>query len=265
MSNAHQSSIDDQMQALEDGADQEGKMSLWDHLSELRARLLKSLGVILLIFVVCFFGLAEPLYEFLAKPMRDSLAAKGIDPSFYFSAAFAPIITQIRLSFFAAIFFGFPFLSYQVWRFIAPGLYQREQRLALPILFGMPVLFFFGALFARYLMFPIVYGFAISFTDTNLSPLIEMGKYLTDSVRLILAFGICFELPLIISVLSIFDVVEANQLKKWRRYFVLVAAIIGAILTPADLLSMFLLAIPMLALYELSIALVSLMEKNRSK
>ncbi len=264
MSSADQSSIDDQMQAAEDSADQEGKMSLWDHLGELRLRLLKSMGVILIIFVVCFFGLAEPLYEFLAKPMRDSLTAKGIDPSFYFSAAFAPIITQIRLSFLAAIFFGFPFLSYQIWQFIAPGLYKREQQLALPILFGMPILFFLGAIFARYLMFPIVYGFAISFADNNLSPLIEMSKYLTDSVRLILAFGICFELPLIISVLSIFDIVEAKQLKKWRRYFVLIAAVIGAILTPADLLSMFLLALPMLALYELSIVLVGILERKRS-
>lgn len=263
MSNAHQKDVDDQMQAIEDNADQEGKMSLWDHLGELRARLLKSIGVIFVIFIVCFFGLAEPLYEFLAKPMRDSLAAKNIDPSFYFSAAFAPIITQIRLSFLAALFFGFPFLSYQIWLFIAPGLYKREQQLALPILFGMPILFFLGAVFARYLMFPIVYGFAISFANTNLSPLIEMSKYLTDSVRLILAFGICFELPLIISVLNIFDIVEVDQLKRWRRYFVLVAAVIGAVLTPADLLSMVLLAVPMLALYELSIIFVGFLEKKR--
>ncbi len=258
--------IDAQMQALEDGVDtsaNEEGMSIWEHLKELRTRLLHSILVLFVIFLICFFWLAEPLYEFLAKPMRDSLSAKGIDPSFYFSAAFSPIITQLRLSFLAAIFFGFPFLSYQIWRFIAPGLYKKEQQLTIPILFGMPILFFCGAAFARYLMFPIIYKFAISFADTNLSPLIEMSKYLTDSVRLILAFGVCFELPLVISVLNIFGIVDVAQLKSWRRYFILVAAIIGAILTPADLLSMFLLAIPMLALYELSILLVSVLEKRR--
>ncbi|MFV0432253.1 MAG: twin-arginine translocase subunit TatC [Alphaproteobacteria bacterium] len=268
-------SIDDEMQAHEDGKNTnkdeatttkmtaEGEMGLWSHLAELRSRLIKACIVIFVIFIICFFGLSKPLYEFLAQPMRAALASQNIDPSFYFSAAFAPIITQIRLSFLAAIFFGFPFLCYQIWGFIAPGLYKREKQITIPVLVGTPTLFLAGALFARFLMFPIVFRFAVSFTAENLNPLIDMSKYLTDSVRLILAFGICFELPLLLCILSVFGIIEAEQLKRWRRYFVLVAAVVGALLTPSDLLSMFLLAFPLLALYELSIFVIIQLEKRR--
>ncbi|MFV0321467.1 MAG: twin-arginine translocase subunit TatC [Alphaproteobacteria bacterium] len=263
--------VDDEMQAMEDGqkpetpddANDKSNMGLWEHLTELRTRLIKAVAVIFVIFIVCFFGLSQPLYEFLAQPMRSALAAQGIDPSFYFSAAFSPIMTQIRLSFLAAIFFGFPYLCYQLWAFIAPGLYKREKEITVPVLVGTPLLFFSGALFARFLMFPIVYRFAVSFAGDNLNPLIDMSKYLTDSVRLILAFGICFELPLLLCIMSIFGIIEAAQLKRWRRYFVLVAAVVGALLTPSDLLSMFLLAIPLLVLYEISIWLVTMLERRR--
>ncbi len=264
------SQVDDEMQAMEDEADakpeedgKQGSMGIWEHLGELRGRLIKAVAIIFVIFLVCFFGLSQPLYEFLARPMRDALASQGIDPSFYFSAAFSPIITQIRLSFLAAIFFGFPYLCYQLWAFVAPGLYKREKQITIPVLVGTPLLFFSGALFARFLMFPIVYRFAVSFAGDNLNPLIDMSKYLTDSVRLILAFGICFELPLLLCIMSIFGIIDAAQLKRWRRYFVLVAAVVGALLTPSDLLSMFLLAVPLLALYEISIWLITILERRR--
>ncbi len=239
------------------------QMNIWQHLGELRGRLIKALLVLLIIFLLCFFGLSKPLYHFLAEPMRNALAARGSDPTLYFSDAFSPIVVQIRLSFLAALFFGFPFIAYQIWGFIAPGLYKKEKQITFPVIIGTPLLFFLGALFARFLMFPIAFNFAISFASSDFDPLIDMSKHLTTSIRLILAFGICFELPLLLAILNIFSIFSVEQLKSWRRYFILVAAIVGAILTPSDLLSMFLLAGPLLILYEISIILCTFLEKRR--
>ncbi len=239
------------------------QMSLWQHLAEFRGRLIKVLAIILVIFLVCFLGLSKPLYHFLAEPMRNALENRGSDPTLYFSDAFSPIIVQIRLSFLAALFFGFPVIAYQIWGFIAPGLYKKEKQITLPVIIATPLLFFIGALFARFLMFPIAFNFAISFASSDFDPLIDMGKHLTTSIRLILAFGICFELPLLLAILNIFSIISVEQLKAWRRYFILVAAIVGAILTPSDLLSMFLLAGPLLILYEISIILCGFLEKRR--
>ncbi len=249
--------------SAENTAEPVGKMSLWSHVSELRSRLIRALIIILIIFIICFFGLSRPLYAFLAEPMRAALETRGSDSTLYFSDAFSPITVQIRLSFLAALFFGFPFFAYQIWGFIAPGLYKKEKQITLPIVIGTPLLFFLGALFARYLMFPIAFNFAISFASADFDPLIDMGKHLTTSIRLILAFGICFELPLLLAILNLFSIVSVAQLKSWRRYFVLVAAVVGAILTPSDLLSMLLLAGPLLILYEISIILCHFLEKRR--
>lgn len=243
--------------------ERQGQMTIWQHLAELRGRLIKALAVILIIFLICFFGLSKPLYHFLAEPMTVALESKGYDPKLYFSDAFSPIVVQIRLSFLAALFFGFPVIAYQIWGFVAPGLYKREKQITLPVIIGTPLLFFAGALFARFLMFPIAFNFAISFSSGDFDPLIDMSKHLNTSIRLILAFGICFELPLLLAILNIFGLVSAAQLKSWRRYFILVAAVVGAILTPSDLLSMFLLAGPLLVLYEISIILCYFLEKRR--
>ncbi len=238
--------------------DNENTMGFWEHLGELRVRLFRSCIFIVIAFVLAFI-FSDHIYNYLAKPMRDALSEKGLETSFYYSQVMAPILTKMSLSFIFAIFISAPVFIYQIWAFISPGLYKQEKSFILPLLLSTPLLFILGVAFARYVMFPLAWRFSLSFVqDANasqigLTPLYDYSRYFTDSLRFIMAFGFCFELPVLILLLVKSNLVAIETLKKMRRYAILIAFILGGILTPADFISQFLLAIPLILLFEVSI------------
>lgn len=267
---------DDIMQEMEDGIEAkeetpQEEMSLWSHINEFRQRVIYILLAFFAIFMICFFGLSQPLYDYLAEPMRKALVGQGHEASLYFSSVFEPVLTRIKLSMWAAIFFGFPFTFYQIWAFVAPALYKGEKKIALPILIGTPVLFFLGAAFARHVLFPMAWGFALSFArpetaaSLGLDSLIGYANYLSISIRLILAFGICFELPLVLLILIHLGTITTDSLVRFRRYAIVLSFVVGAFLTPADIISMLALAFPLWGLYELSIFLGRFLEKRNQE
>ena len=222
--------------------------SLLEHLIELRARLIRGLAaVIIVLFALLPF--IRPLYDMLAMPLvgmlPDGQAAKMIasEPT---SGFFAPI----KLAFFAAVFVTAPWLLYQAWAFIAPGLYKREKRLAMPLLVSSVLLFYAGCLFAYFVVLPAVFHALTVFTPDVVTIAPDPGKYLDFVMVLFLAFGLCFELPVALVILVLLGWVTPTQLREWRGYAIVGMAILAALITPPDAVSMLLLLIPMCLLYE---------------
>ena len=250
-----------------------GTMPLLEHLTELRNRLGICVGIFVVLFIACLvrpFGtetqnIADIVYLFLQKPLADILQEQG--GRMIFTALHEAFFTQIKVAFFTAIFVSFPMVLMQVWRFVAPGLYTSEKLAFLPFLIATPVLFFLGGAMVYYLVIPLAWDFFLSFqvggSDTSLSIEVEprISEYLSLVMRLIFAFGLSFELPVIILLMAKSGIVTADALAKGRKYFILGAFIAAAILTPPDIISQVLLAVPIIVLYELSIVAVRIMVK----
>ncbi|MEM7073094.1 MAG: twin-arginine translocase subunit TatC, partial [Pseudomonadota bacterium] len=233
------------------------KMSLYDHLVELRKRLLISVAALFCGFVVCFF-FAQPIYNFLAQPLaeiwRDEEGRRMIA-----TAMHEQFFTQIKIGAFAGFCLSFPLIASQAWMFIAPGLYRNEKKVFLPFLLATPILFFLGAAFVYYLVLPIAWDFFLSFQQTGAEGVLaieiepKVNEYLSLVMRLIFAFGLSFELPVVLVLMARAGLTSAAGLKAKRRYAIVVAFIAAAILTPPDPLSQIGLAIPIIILYEISI------------
>lgn len=222
---------------------------LIDHLLELRSRLLKAVAGWLLV-LLALLPFANKLYGWLAKPLLDKLPAGGqliaIDVA-------APFFTPLKLALVVAMVLSAPWAMYQLWSFVAPGLYQREKRLARPLLVSAVLLFYIGCAFAYFLVLPTVFGFLAKTTPTGVAMMTDITHYLDFVLVIFLAFGLSFELPVALVVAVALGAVTPSQLREWRGYAVVVIFIIAAILTPPDILSQLLLALPMMALYELGI------------
>ncbi len=222
---------------------------LIDHLLELRSRLLKAVAGWLVI-LLALLPFANKLYGWLAKPLLDKLPDGGqliaIDVA-------APFFTPLKLALVAAMVLSAPWALYQLWAFVAPGLYQREKRLARPLLAAAVLLFYSGCAFAYFLVLPTVFGFLAKTTPAGVAMMTDITHYLDFVLVIFLAFGLSFELPVALVVTVALGVVTPSQLREWRGYAVVVIFIIAAILTPPDILSQLLLALPMMALYELGI------------
>lgn len=222
---------------------------LIDHLLELRSRLLKAVAGWLVI-LLALLPFANKLYGWLAKPLLDKLPDGGqliaIDVA-------APFFTPLKLALVAAMVLSAPWALYQLWAFVAPGLYQREKRLARPLLAAAVLLFYSGCAFAYFLVLPTVFGFLAKTTPAGVAMMTDITHYLDFVLVIFLAFGLSFELPVALVVAVALGVVTPSQLREWRGYAVVVIFIIAAILTPPDILSQLLLALPMMALYELGI------------
>ena len=241
--------------------------SFTSHFKELRSRLIKSIVLILLIFIISY-TFAEHIYEFLVEPyanaVRDELQSRRL----IFTALHETFITYLKVAFFAAIFLGSPILFIQIYKFIAPGLYKNEKRAILPYLISTPILFLLGGMLVYYLVMPLAIKFFLSFetigSETNLPIQLEakVNEYLSLIMRLIFAFGLSFQLPVLLNLLARIGVVNANYLKKTRRYVVVIIFSVAAILTPPDPITQIGLAIPLLLLYELSIITVKFTEKK---
>ncbi|MFC5571167.1 twin-arginine translocase subunit TatC [Lysobacter yangpyeongensis] len=222
---------------------------LIDHLIELRARLLRAVTGLIVVFLA-LMPFASRLYAWLAAPLLSKLPAGGQlianDPAGGF---FVPV----KLAFFAAVFASVPWLLYQAWAFVAPGLYQREKKLALPLLVSAVTLFYAGCAFAYFLVLPAVFGFLSKFTPAVVAMMPDIGKYLDFVLVIFLAFGASFELPVALVILALLGWVTPQQLRESRGYAIVGVFVIAAVITPPDVVSQLMLAIPMCILYELGI------------
>ena len=240
------------------------------HLSELRRRLVHSLIFIFIIFVLGYI-FAENIYNFLVEPYAKAVKDDGVSRRLIFTALHETFITYLKVAFFTAIFLGSPFLLIQIYKFIAPGLYKNEKKALLPYLISTPILFFFGGMLVYYLVMPLAIKFFLSFesvgSNTSLPIQLEakVNEYLSLIMRLIFAFGISFQLPILLNLLARIGVVNSDYLKKTRRYVIVIIFTLAAILTPPDPITQVGLAIPLLLLYELSIITVRFTEKKNKK
>jgi sec-independent protein translocase protein TatC len=249
----------------------DSKMPLFDHLVELRRRLLYSVFTILVLFVICYY-FSEHIYAFLVKPLADITAEMGGERRMIYTALQEAFFTYVKVAFFAAAFLGFPVVAIQIWLFVAPGLYKSEKKAFLPFLVATPVLFFLGGAFVYYFVFPVAWRFFLSFEASGggASPLpiqleAKVGEYLGLVMQLIFAFGLCFQIPVACTLLGRAGIISSDGMKSKRRYAVVVAFIAAAILTPPDVISQIGLAVPTIILYELSILAVRMIERSRER
>ena len=244
--------------------------SFTSHFVELRSRLLNSLIFILIVFVASYF-FAEEIYNFLVEPYAEAVKDKPNSRRLIFTALHETFITYIKVAFFSAIFLGSPVLLIQIYKFIAPGLYKNEKKAILPYLVSTPILFLFGGLLVYYLVMPLAIKFFLSFetlgSSTTLPIQLEakVNEYLSLIMRLIFAFGISFQLPILLNLLARIGVVNSDYLRSRRRFVIVIIFALAAILTPPDPITQVGLAIPLLLLYELSILTVSFIENKKEK
>ena len=241
--------------------------SFTSHFVEMRSRLLNSIIFIFVIFIISYI-FAEQIYNFLVEPYANAVKDDDNSRRLIFTALHETFNAYLKVAFFAAIFFGSPVLLIQIYKFIAPGLYKNEKKALLPYLIFTPILFLFGGLLVYYLIMPLAIKFFLSFesigTNTSLPIQLEakVNEYLSLIMRLIFAFGISFQLPILLNLLAKIGVVNSTYLKKTRRYVIVIIFTAAAILTPPDPITQIGLAIPLLLLYELSILTVKFTEKK---
>ena len=241
--------------------------SFTSHFVELRSRLLNSLIFIFIAFLISYI-FAEQIYNFLVEPYAKAVKGDQISRRLIFTALHETFITYIKVAFFAAIFLGSPVLLIQIYKFIAPGLYKNEKRALLPYLVLTPILFLFGGMLVYYLVMPLAIKFFLSFetmgSSTSLPIQLEakVNEYLSLIMRLIFAFGISFQLPVVLSLLARIGIVNSVYLKTRRKYVIVIMFALAAILTPPDPITQIGLALPLLLLYEISIITVKIIEKK---
>ena len=244
------------------------KNSLASHLTELRSRLIKSIFYLFIFFIICYF-FSENIYSFLVAPYAEAVKDDPINRRMIFTALHETFITYLKVAFFAAMFVASPIILTQIWKFVAPGLYKNEKKALLPYLIATPTLFLLGGMLVYYLIMPLAIKFFLSFeTSANLNYLpiqleAKVNEYLSLIMRLIFAFGISFQLPVLLSLLARVGFIDSEYLKKRRKYVIVIIFVVAAILTPPDPITQIGLGIPLLILYELSILSVRLIEKKK--
>ncbi len=245
------------------------KAPLLDHLIELRSRLLKCVVAFVLCFIVAFTQ-SEKIFGFLVQPLVHAYGPDVVGKLIY-TKLYEAFFVQVKVAAFGAICLAFPIIANQLWAFVAPGLYRREKRAFLPFLIATPVLFTMGAALAYYAVMPVAFEFFLSFqssaavTGITQEALPAMGEYLDLVMNMILGFGVSFLLPVLLMLLERAGIVNRKQLIAGRRYAIVAAFAVAAVLTPPDVWSQVSLAIPLILLYELSIFGIWLTERSRAK
>jgi len=241
--------------------------SFVEHFTELRSRLIKSLVYLFILFVISY-TFAESIYNFLVEPYADAVKDDGTNRRLIFTALHETFVTYLKVAFFTAFFIGSPIMLIQMWKFIAPGLYRNEKKALLPYLIATPVLFLLGGMLVYYLVMPLAIKFFLSFeTSAQINSLpiqleAKVNEYLSLIMRLIFAFGLSFQLPVLLNLLARVGIVDSEYLIKRRKYVVVIIFAVAAVLTPPDPITQIGLGIPLLLLYELSIISVKIIEKK---
>lgn len=244
------------------------KMPLLEHLYELRQRLIWCFVAIIVLFFAAY-GVAEHIYAFLVRPLADVMEQMGGQRRLIFTALHEAFFTYIKVSFFAALFVSFPFIAIQFWGFVAPGLYKDEKKTLAPFLIATPFLFFLGGSLVYYFIFPLAWRFFLGFESSGIDgglPIqleAKVDQYLSLVMQLIFAFGLVFELPVVMTLLARVGVVSSKGMRAKRKYAIVMAFVAAAILTPPDVISQIGLAVPTILLYEISIYCVRIVERSR--
>jgi sec-independent protein translocase protein TatC len=237
------------------------KLPLTAHLEELRKRLIYSFLAIGIAFALCY-AFIKQIVEILMRPLVQVLPPGS---TLVFTAVPEAFFTYLKAAFLAAIFFSSPFILYQIWAFISPGLYEREKKYIFPYLFVSSAFFVGGAFFCYFVFFPVVFRFFLSFASETIRPLPAIKDYLSFTIKLLLAFGLLFQWPPLILFLSRMGVVSSPFLARNRKYAILIIFVVAAFLTPPDLVSQLILAGPLLVMYEGSIWMAKLFQKKEEK
>ena len=234
------------------------EQSFLSHLLELRSRLLKAVAAVLII-LIALLPLANQLYAWLAKPLLEHLPTGG---AMIATDVASPFFAPLKLAFFVAVFLAMPFILFQLWSFVSPGLYRHERRLAIPLLASSVTLFYIGCAFAYFLVLPAIFSFMTSVAPAGVAVMPDISRFLDFALVLFLAFGLCFEVPVALVILVAIGMVTPDQLVRSRPYTIVGASVIAAVLTPPDVISQFLLAVPMCLLYELGILAARLVVRH---
>ena len=235
------------------------EMPLVAHLTELRTRLLRCVIAIFIVFA-CLFYFAQDIYTFVSAPLRAYLPEGA---TMIATGVASPFLTPFKLTAWCSLFLAVPIILYQVWGFIAPGLYKHEKRIALPLLVSSIFLFYGGMAFAYFLVFPLIFHFFASVTPEGVAMMTDINEYLDFVLTLFFAFGVAFEIPVATFLVLWVGIVDIETLKKSRPYVIVGCFVVGMILTPPDIFSQTLLAIPMWMLFEIGILFGSLVSKNK--
>tara|TARA_B100000282_G_scaffold262718_1_gene212357 strand:- start:599 stop:1375 length:777 start_codon:yes stop_codon:yes gene_type:complete len=244
----------------------ESSKSLSSHLVELRQRLLWAFGAMAVGTLLCFV-FVEQIYSFLVQPLASAMG-EGDSQRLIYTGLTEAFFTYFKVAFFAGIFITFPLLLLQIWGFVAPGLYKSEKKAFLPFLIATPVLFFLGGTVVYYVVLPMAWPFFLSFqtsgAETALPIQLEarVSEYLDLIMTLIFAFGLCFQMPVLLTLMGKAGLITAKGLASMRKYAIIAVFVLAAFLTPPDVISQVLLAVPLLALYELSILLIKYVTKD---
>ncbi len=240
----------------------EKKLPLTAHLQELRKRLIFSFIAIGIGFLICY-AFADTLFEILAKPLLKIMPAGG---SLIFTSVAEAFFTYMKIGFIAGIILASPFILYQIWAFIAPGLYRHEKGYIVPFVLGGSLFFTLGVLFGYFVAIPVGFRFLLGYATDFIKPMPSMKEYLTFTIKFLLAFGLVFEFPVVLVLLARIGIVDSKMLAKQRRYAILLVFILAAVVTPSpDLLTQVLTALPLIGLYELSILLSKIFGKKKKK
>ena len=237
------------------------------HLVELRKRLINSLIFLMIFFLICYY-FSDFIYGFLVDPYAQAVKNDDIERRLIFTALQETFLTYLKVSFFAAFFITSPYVLIQIWKFIAPGLYEHEKKSIMPYLVITPILFLLGGMLVYYLVMPLAIKFFLSFESTGVSTNLpiqleaKVNEYLSLVMKLIFAFGLSFQLPVVLSLLARVGLIDSKFLKERRKYVVVLIFTAEALLTPPDPITQIGLAIPLLILYELSIFSVKIIEKK---
>ncbi|WP_299821879.1 twin-arginine translocase subunit TatC [uncultured Jannaschia sp.] len=264
----------------------ESSAPLIEHLAELRTRIIKAVAAFLVGMIVCF-TVAEPILEFIAEPIAEVLRARGQPAQLIFTAPQEKFFVLIRISVIAGFALSFPVIAHQLWRFVAPGLYKTEQRAFLPFIVASPALFTLGAAFAHYVVTPLAMNFFIGFSDaipalvnvvTGTVPvgvvedeelrtvfLGSVRESLDLSLKFIFAFGLCFQLPVLLTLMGLAGLVSAEGLGNVRKYAVVAILVLAALVTPPDVITQLILFTVVYGLYEISIWLVRIVERRKER